>query len=348
MVLGGGKNVGVLMLVAAALADYGAARLALHAMAKPDGSDAGRRALGQWLPIAGAAIAAIFVHQPGMVVQPEMVSSIILGTSVACLSLVAGLVLLTSGMDILPSTRRAWPFLLPASLLPLMAGFSGHLGIWHAIAMLILGAAVLAVWLQKDPESAVSTPVQAEPMTTSAGAGQRMGITVLGVALAAAGGYFAVSGCQSAAVGSPFLTPAVIAAVILSPLLMLPTIGTATAVAHHGHVGRALSALVGTVLLNLCLLLPIAILLHSFTHVNWHAIDTLPGKSIGAKLLQIDFPPLPYPIAAWRIDTVLLVVLGFAVVPIATGRWLLGRGEALLLIIGFMVYMAAQAFVVIH
>jgi hypothetical protein len=35
-------------------------------------------------------------------------------------------------------------------------------------------------------------------------------------------------------------------------------------------------------------------------------------------------------------------------VPIATGRWLLGRGEALLLIIGFMAYLAAQAFIIIH
>src|SRR5690348_162770 len=89
MVLGGGKNEGVLMLVAAALADYGAARLALHVIARPDGSDAGRRALGQWLPIAGAAIAAVLLR------QPEMASSIILGASIACLSLVAGLVLLT-------------------------------------------------------------------------------------------------------------------------------------------------------------------------------------------------------------------------------------------------------------
>jgi hypothetical protein len=62
MVFGGGKDEGVLMLIAAALADYGAARLALHALARPDGSDAGRRALGQWLPIGAAAVAAVLMH----------------------------------------------------------------------------------------------------------------------------------------------------------------------------------------------------------------------------------------------------------------------------------------------
>jgi len=362
MVLGGGKNEGVLMLVAAALADYGAARLALHAIARPDGSDAGRRALGQWLPIAGAAIAAVLLR------QPEMASSIILGASIACLSLVAGLVLLTSGMDLLPSTRRAWPFLLPAALVPLMAGFSGHLGVWHAIGMLILGVAVLAVWLQKEQEPPIASMAQqstSQSGTSSVGTqgsavlhyslgtlaavgGAGVWIVAIGILLAAGGGFFSVLGCRSAAVGSPFLTPPLIATVILSPLLVLPTIGTSTAVAHHGHVGRALSALVGTVLLNLCLLLPIVVLLHSFMHANWSAIDSMPGKNVAVKILLLEFPPFPYPVAAWRIDTVLLVVLGFAAVPIATGRWLLGRGEALLLILGFMVYLGAQAFVIMH
>jgi Ca2+/Na+ antiporter len=275
-----------------------------------------------------------------------MASSIILGTSVACLSLVAGLVLLTSGMDLLPATRRAWPFLLPASLLPLMAGFSGHLSGWHAIAMLLLGAAVLSVWCQKDQEASAAATSPAAPLPANAGSGQRLVVVLLGVGLAALGGYLAIKGCASSAVGSPFLTPAVVAAVILSPLMMLPTIGTATAVAHHGHVGRALSALVGTALLNLCLLLPLTILLYSFRygHLN------LKGPMALARdmLDPTNFPPLPFPIAAWRIDTVLLVVLGFAAVPIATGRWLLGRGEALLLIIGFMAYLAAQAFIIIH
>jgi sodium/calcium exchanger protein len=271
-------------------------------------------------------------------------------------------------MGILPGTHRAWPFLMPAALLPLMAGFSGHLNGWHALAMLLLGAAILPVWLQKetDPPTpaisldqtdavleyskglpvAVSQDVQPPPRPMSSG--KRATLVIIGIVLAAVGAYLAVQGCVQAAVGSPFVTPPVIATVILSPLLMLPTIGTATAVAHHGHVGRALSALVGTVLLNLCLLLPIVILLHSAMHIGAAPKDALATPGFLGRLTQFSFPPLPYPLATWRIDNVLLVLLGFAAMAVATGRWVLGRLEALLMVFGFMAYLAAQALVVMH
>lgn len=348
LAFGGATNEGVLLLVAAALVLYGASRLALHALAHPDGSDPGRRAIGQWLPIAAAAIGAVLLR------QPEVAVSIILGSSVTCLSLVTGLVTLMAPMEMLPPGRRVWPFLMPAALIPLMAGFSGHLGPWHAGAMLLFGFAVLAVWLQEPqaidvPSAAAST---AAPSPRTPRRAERLVLLVVALLLCAAGAYLSIRGTLSAASQSRYMTAAVVATVILCPLLMLPTIGTASAVAQHGQVGRALTALVGTVLLNLCLLLPIAVFLHM-------ALPANPASASGPSPLDLSYfqlsfrpasmslAPLPYPMAAWRIDNVLLVVLGFATVPIATGRWLIGRGESLLLIMGYMTYLVAQAVVVL-
>ena len=49
---------------------------------------------------------------------------------------------------------------------------------------------------------------------------------------------------------------------------------------------------------------------------------------------------MPYPLTVWRIDTVLVLVLGFALLPLALGRWSLGRTEAGGLIVAYAVYLA--------
>src|SRR5262249_22566382 len=119
----------------------------------------------------------------------------------------------------------------------------------------------------------------------------------------------------------------------------LPTLGTASAVAQRGHPGRALTALVGTVLLNLCALLPVCIFL-------WYVRAIWSSRPATWK----DFPApwdtslaLPYDMLAWRIETVLLVVLGFCLVPVAMGRWSLGRLESGLLVLGYAGYILAVA-----
>src|SRR5260221_6212491 len=104
LALSGGLSEGVLLLVAAALAHYSAARVAIFALSRADGADPGRRALGQWLPIAATAIGALILK------QPEMAVSVILGTSVASLALVPRLIALVSSSHAMPANRRALPF----------------------------------------------------------------------------------------------------------------------------------------------------------------------------------------------------------------------------------------------
>jgi Ca2+/Na+ antiporter len=120
-------------------------------------------------------------------------------------------------------------------------------------------------------------------------------------------------------------------------LLVLPTLGTASSVAQKGYPGRAVSALVGTVLLNLCLLLPIVIFLwYPATH-GWQ----LNFKDAANQWNSAN--AIPYDMTTWRIETVLLVVLGFALGPISMGRWALGRIESSVLILGYAAYIVLLA-----
>ncbi|HEX4793930.1 MAG TPA: hypothetical protein VH370_09070 [Humisphaera sp.] len=323
LALSGGLSEGVLLLVAAALAHYSAARMGIFALSRADGADPGRRAIGQWIPIAATAIGALLMN------EPKMALSVILGTSVASLALVPGLIAVVSSSNVLPASRRAWPFLLPAALLPMMAGFSAHLAWGHAIAMLLFGAMVLMVWLQDPGDETTSAPAIERSRSRY--------LVVVAMLLAVGGAYLAVKGTIFASNEIRVYSPPLVASIVLNPLLLMPTIGTASTLAQNGHSGRALSAMAATVLLNLCLLLPMVILLH----VGLHSADKLKMIHTGNELLaQLAAAAMPYPMAAWRIDTVLLVLFGFAAIPVAMGRWVIGWLESGLLIFGYVAYLA--------
>jgi Ca2+/Na+ antiporter len=48
-------------------------------------------------------------------------------------------------------------------------------------------------------------------------------------------------------------------------------------------------------------------------------------------------------LATWRIDAVMLSVLGLAMIPIALGRWEVRRWEAIGLVAGYALYLAVSA-----
>src|SRR5690242_761259 len=135
-----GRNVTVVMVAVAATLLYIASRTAASALAGRGGTGGagnrpGWRAVGHWLPIAATALVAAARGQADVAV------ALAFATSVCCLSFVLGVLLYLSPLQELPATRRAWPFVLPAALLSLIAGFSGHLNWIHALAMMLLGAA---------------------------------------------------------------------------------------------------------------------------------------------------------------------------------------------------------------
>jgi len=112
---------------------------------------------------------------------------------------------------------------------------------------------------------------------------------------------------------------------VLSPLLLLPILGTGTMLAQQDRTDRVVTSLCGIVLLNLCLLLPVVILFE-------FAVGMKHGNP----------QPMVFPLITWRLDTLLLLLFGFALVPLSLGRWIFGRAEASLLIAIYVSYILVE------
>lgn len=335
----------VLLLVLGAIGLYIASRAAADAMARHHHANRpGRLALGHWMPIAAVAWMAAAAG------QADIALGVIFASSVAVLTLAAGLVTYVNPPGALPPSRRAWPFLLAAALLPLFAGFSGHLAFAHALMMAVLGLAVLSVWngaaqqestvaevlsdLHEEDEDAAPAP-QAEPVLQALQ-------WVLAVGLAALGAKLAVSGTVSAEASSRSLHGGVLTPAVLGPLLILPMLATGTDLAQRSRSAEAHGTFIGVALLNLCALLPSVIVVwYIRTAFAARGADAA-GLTLLARLHNLA-QPIPMPVGIWRIDTVVLTVLGFALIPISLGRWVITRIEAAALILGYAAYLAAIA-----
>lgn len=318
----------LLLLFAAIAALYVAGRLAINALAGGERQSAGRRAIGQWIPIAGTALAAVFMK------HPEMVASLVIGTSIACLSMALGMAILLAPMTDQTRRRSVWAFVCPAAIVVLMAGFKGELVWWHGIVFLLLGVSILAVWHEKASASSIST---AEVSNSAPRSLNSTEILLAGISLAFAGvgAWLAVRQTPIAAMNSRWMSTGMLASLILSPLLALPTFVTITHVAQRGDSNTAISSLVGTVLLNLCLLLPLAI----FIQYGLTAFGARGQDGISLSALGTLGQALPYPAAVWRLDTIILIALGFLLIPVSMGRWLIGASTALCLSLGYMFYL---------
>lgn len=316
-----GRNGATLVLMLAATALYIACRGAIDAAARPDGSDPGRRGAAQGLPIAATAVVAILMRKPAIAI------TVIFSSSVAALCLALGLSSYLAPMRVAPPRSKAWAFLLPVAFLAFVAGFAGELNVIHATMLLLLGAAILPVWLERSPADFHSAHAEE---ATKQWSGWQIAELAVSIALAGIGAFGAVRGTVAVAAQSAQLNPAVVAAAILSPLLVLPSLGTSASVAQRGDCGPAAAALIATVLLNLCLILPLVILLQ---YATTYLSSGTPRN----------FDPLPFPSSIWRIENVILLVLGLLLLPVALGRWLLGRAESILLILGYATYLMLSA-----
>ncbi len=91
------------------------------------------------------------------------------------------------------------------------------------------------------------------------------------------------------------------------------------------------------VLLNLCVLLPIVILL-------WYPLQSAPNMGLGNAIHVLGrAEALPFSWVTWRVDNVILVLLAFPLFPAALGRWRMGRPEGLTLIAIYAVYVLMEA-----
>lgn len=307
---GGGRFSAEILLVGGIVLQYIATRFSMAALAQVDGSTPGKQALAQWLPVLATAVAAVVMH------LPEMAVCLVFGTSVASLSLVIGMTSYVAPISPPMPERRLWTLVFPAAIFLLLAGFRGKLTWIHAIMLLVMGAAFLAVWIER-PDAMTQLPGDRKE--------DRLPTLMIlpAILLAAGGAVITIYGARSAS--SRLLTPDLLAATILSPLLLLPSLGAGTMVAQAGHTDRAVTAVCGTVLLNLCLLLPAIVLVE-------YAVGAHRGHA----------QSIVFPLITWRLDTVLLVVLSFAMIPVVAGRWMPERLEAVLLVVVYAGYLIAE------
>src|SRR6185503_3917420 len=123
--------------------------------------------------------------------------------------------------------------------------------------------------------------------------------------------------------------------------------------AHHGRTDRATAAIIGIALLNLFLLLPLVVIAHYVSQAaqSMHAADaaaTQPATTHAVEVTMMTLAPLPFPLAVWRVDTVLLIVLGMMLVPVSLGRWPLRRIEGFVLTLLYGAYLIISTTIAIH
>ncbi len=318
------------LLMAAAVAWYVAVRVAAAALARDSAAPA-RLAIAYWLPTALLTLLAIVVG------QPEIAVASLFASSVASLSLVAGVVTLTSPLQPLAaSDRRGWGLVLPAAALTLLAGFRGRLTILHAAVFAAQGAAILLFW----PQAALNQRIEASSPRTSP---MLLALQlILAIILSIIGALAALRG--GVLIGREWELPSntMIGSLLLGPALVIPMVGQSSLVAQRGQYSAAISALVAVTLLNLCLLLPVLI-------VTWNLLHAAPGQEIslvsvlGALKGQAE-PPLFFPPSSWRVDTSILLVLGLWLVPVSAGRWIPGRAEGAGLVAIYAIYLTMTAY----
>jgi len=319
---------------------YAAGQAMAGALAGTNSASPAKRAFAQWLPVAGTAVMTILMRRSDLAV------GIVFATSVAALAL--GIGSAATGGSIESSgdrSRRLWPFVLPSALLALLAGFSGQLNWIHAMILLVEGLVLLA--LGTDRSVAGEGGFNRSERTTGQGSSRAVGWTtaelVLGIGLTCLGAWLAAHFTIAASRQVQALSGTAVATVVLGPGLVLSMLGRGATLAADGRAGESISAYVTLTLLNLCLLLPIVIILgylvpgtREIASSIWHT-HTVPSAALS--LIVDNAKPIIYPLPVWRLDTVLLVVLGLILVPSAMGRWQLGRREGIGIILAYWTYL---------
>jgi Ca2+/Na+ antiporter len=331
----------LLTLAGAAFALYIGSRLGVFALAEAARGDqaVGPATLAQWLPIA--AVATLAVRD-----MPDVSISLIFASSVACLSLVLGTTLFaapTSGA-LESRHRRAWGMVLPAAVLALMAGFAAQFTLKHAVIFALQGIVALLMWTATGHEPTSEDEHAASdvryPRSTS-NVKARVACLTAWLVLTLAGAWFILRAAGHLTHEVPRLTGGTIAALVISPVLVLPMIGSSLNWAHERHAGAAVSCAMGCTLLNLCLLLPVVIVASRVLGA-WRrggGADAL----LRGKWLDPPDQALVFPMAVWRVDTVLLILLGAALLLFSTGRWTPRRAEGLGLLMAFAFYLIKSA-----
>lgn len=133
---------------------------------------------------------------------------------------------------------------------------------------------------------------------------------------------------------------------VWSPVLLLPLIGAAATLAQKGRTTSVVGGAVTLTLINLCVILPTAIVAWYVMPIVHYALAGGPAvasttRGVEAGALQVT--PLHFPMVTWRLDSVILLVLAVALLPVALGRWTIGRREGVALVVLYALYLVGSA-----
>jgi hypothetical protein len=303
----------------------------------------GLRALAFFLP--GAAVSLV----SALLGRPEIALGVLFGTSVGAVTTVIGYIAVAEPVEAAPPRwRRLWPFLLAAALLVFVIGFKGTFS-WHAaVALAVEGLLLLTLWndpgdpIPATPQSVLDahTPHPAEILPDpSPRATLLLALELLLVAvLLWLSAWFVTRGTVRTAPILRGMSTSGLAGSVVSLSMVLPMMFGSWRLGADGRGWALVTTQIAVVLLNLCLLLPVLILLPYlaawFPHVAFFAGDSMLWQEGLPKLLI--FPP-----PMWRIDNVILIVVGVFLLPVAIGKWSLSREEGMVLIGAYFFYLTA-------
>jgi Ca2+/Na+ antiporter len=343
---------GLPLIVCAGIAMYIASKALADAITGGDNSSSGWLAIGQWIPIAVLAVAAVVTN------RQEMAVGLIFSSSIACLSLALGSVAFLGMAPPIPAvSRRAWGMLAPASLLGFLAGIRGSISLFSAAVLAIQGLCVLVLWNDRSASANGSNPLPSLPPLPVTRPGRGFGLRsaqfLLALLIAGVGAWLAMHGIDKVAANSEFASKGLLTATLLSPLLVLPIIGTGTELAHRNQSAVAIGSHIGIALLNITALLPLVVLASFIHQVAANSFPLASHLPITSRLLMTErllmtrdfwirfsFEPVPFSHSVWRVDMMVLVILGLFVLPVGLGRWSISKSHGLTLMCAYLLYLA--------
>jgi Ca2+/Na+ antiporter len=330
-------------ILAALVLMYIAGRAALDATIDTRSATAARLAWTMVVPIGLTAVLAVMMH------RPEIAVGVLFAASVAALALVNGLCAFLSPTAEVPGmARRVWIFLIPLSMLALVAGFSGHLTLQHAAIFALQGGFIYYVrtdpvaTLEDDP---IPSLLDAQERPRKARQPWRMAELALAGVVVLIAAYLLIESASAARSPLARFGDSLLAVGIFSPVLLLPMVGVGAALSQRGRTIATAHASVLLTVLNLCVLLPLVILLwylRPMIEGLWARVSPMAVASVAPVRYQLN-TPTPFPLASWRLDSVVLVILAVAALPVALNRLPLGRREGMALIVLYTVYLVANA-----
>jgi Ca2+/Na+ antiporter len=341
------------LLLGGLVALFACARMLATLLPRQD-SHIGLRALAYFIPIAATALISMLLG------RPEIAVGIVFGTSVAALTTVVGFIALSGPVgDGPPRYRRIWPFQLAAAVLVFVGGFKGTFSWREAVALATEGILLLSLWNDKNewreasaqsvleeasgssPPIPTAIPLTYLPSRPRATAGEIF-LTLLQLALIAVvlwlGAWAVTHGTVRTSQMLHGLATSAVASSIVSLALTLPMMYGTWRLAAGGRGCGPVTTQIGIVLLNVCGLLAILI-------VSPYAAAHLPQLTKWSGDAMVWHPGLPrlllFPSPMWRIDNVILIIMGIFLLPVALGKWKLGREEGMVLIAGYFFYLTA-------